>query len=269
MYHKNNPSDKNLATQKQNQFTLLQQLPQEQRPFLFFDFDDTLVDFHAGARISFELVLQEFGQELSNEDYSVYLGINKSWWDRLERGEITRDELRIGRIQDFLVDRQWNHLDPHKVMEGFMTGLGKHVVLYPGAQEMVLALKAAGWSIGLISNGLPDVQPQRIALAGLEGIFVPVIISALVGYQKPDPQIFQLAAQKARDLGVLRNGQPIIMIGDNLQADMAGAANVGWKTIWCNIELQTASTEERRAVHGEFRSWQEFPGLLMNLILVR
>lgn len=241
----------------------------ENRPFLFFDFDDTLVDFHAGARISLKQALGSFGQDLTDQDYGVYLGINKTWWDRLERGEATREELRIGRIRDFLVSRSWNHLDPTLVMEVFMTGLGKQVVLYPGAQDLVLGLKELGWSMGMISNGLPDVQPQRIALAGLEGVFEPVIISALVGYQKPDPQIFHIAAQRASELGGLKPGQPIIMIGDNLQADMAGAAALGWKTLWCNIEQQTVSAESKRAVHGEFRSWQEFPGLLRNLILVR
>jgi HAD superfamily hydrolase (TIGR01549 family) len=148
-----------------------------------------------------------------------------------------------------------------------MLGLGKQVVLYPGAQELVLGLKELGWSMGMISNGLPDVQPQRIALAGFEGVFEPVIISALVGYQKPDPQIFHIASQRAIDTGSLKPGQQIITIGDNLQADIAGAAALEWTTLWCNIESNQASVEERALINGEFRSWQEFPGVLNRAIM--
>lgn len=229
------------------------------KPFLFFDFDDTLVDFQACARVAMKVALTKLGQSYTDEDYQTYQEINHGWWKRLEAGEITRDELRFGRIRDFFSAMEWTHLDPTLGTELFMQELGGQVVLYPDAQPVVLELQAQGWKIGLISNGLPDVQPQRISLAGFEGIFDPAIISGQVGFQKPDSRIFTLASSRARKAGRLLADQKIIMIGDNPEADIRGAREVGWET----LQFVPEKTPPGK---GQFSQWADFLPALEELV---
>jgi putative hydrolase of the HAD superfamily len=61
---------------------------------------------------------------------------------------------------------------------------------------------------------------------GLDRFFDTMIASVDVGYQKPEPEIFQLAL-KGLELGA----QETIMVGDNPSSDIQGAHNLGICTV--------------------------------------
>lgn len=107
--------------------------------------------------------------------------------------------------------------------------------LMPGARE-TLALLAPTYQIGLLTNGAPDLQREKIAASGLEGYFVATAVSGEHGVGKPDPRIFEIL------LGEL--GCPperAVMVGNSLARDIVGARNAGIaRTVW----LQVAGSEE-------------------------
>ena len=59
--------------------------------FLFLDLDDTILDFHKAERIALSKTLGDFGVEPKEEVLARYHIINRQHWERLERGELTRD----------------------------------------------------------------------------------------------------------------------------------------------------------------------------------
>lgn len=78
--------------------------------------------------------------------------------------------------------------------------------------------------LAIITNGPSDTQRAAIARVGIAERFKTILVSgdADVAVRKPNPRIFQLAAE--------RLGVPIescLMIGDNLEADVKGAIAAG------------------------------------------
>ena len=67
--------------------------------FLFLDLDDTILDFHKAERIALSKTLAGFGLEPTEEVLARYHVINRLHWERLERGELTRDQVLEGRFR--------------------------------------------------------------------------------------------------------------------------------------------------------------------------
>jgi REG-2-like HAD superfamily hydrolase len=69
-------------------------------------------------------------------------------------------------------------------------------VLLPGARELPRALRARGLAVGIISNWSARL-PKLLERLGFAGAFDPLVCSALVELEKPDPAIFALACRRA------------------------------------------------------------------------
>ena len=93
--------------------------------------------------------------------------------------------------------------------------------LYPDTEPTLARLKRSGFSMGLISNALADTGRVVEAL-GLSRYLDPVVISGVVGYSKPNPEIFRIAL---RDAGV--TSEDAVHVGDLYEADVVGARNAG------------------------------------------
>jgi putative hydrolase of the HAD superfamily len=93
--------------------------------------------------------------------------------------------------------------------------------------ESVLDDLARDHRLGLVTNGAPDVQREKLADTTLARHFGAIVISAELGIAKPDPRIFEHAL---RAIGADANGS--VMIGDSLTRDVAGARSAGLRSIW-------------------------------------
>jgi HAD superfamily hydrolase (TIGR01549 family) len=80
--------------------------------------------------------------------------------------------------------------------------------------------------LGIVSNFTGNLQPCLEEL-GLAKLFVTTSDSTLVGWTKPDARIF---SHTLSQLGVPAHAA--WMVGDNLEADIRGAAAVGMRTCW-------------------------------------
>lgn len=102
--------------------------------------------------------------------------------------------------------------------------------LLPDAKETLARLKA-GFKIGLLTNGVPDMQREKLAASGLAPFFDAVAVSGehLVG--KPKPEIFHILL---RDLGT--PPESAMMVGNSLARDIAGAQASGiGRTVWIKV----------------------------------
>jgi FMN phosphatase YigB (HAD superfamily) len=97
------------------------------------------------------------------------------------------------------------------------------------AQGLLEALRSRGIKTGVILNSWPDpgrVLRRDIERAGLAELLDVIVISSEVGLRKPDPAIFRLALDQ---LGV--DPADAMFVGDRLETDVQGAANLGMTTI--------------------------------------
>jgi HAD superfamily hydrolase (TIGR01549 family) len=109
---------------------------------------------------------------------------------------------------------------------GLMTG----VELYPGARELLAALRERGLPIGLVVDGETDENRIARVRLGLEGLFDAIAISDEVGVSKPDPRMYVRALD---ELGVAEEDYGrVVMVGNRLERDVRGGRGLGLVTVW-------------------------------------
>ena len=98
--------------------------------------------------------------------------------------------------------------------------------LEPAVAEGLRGLRAAGWHLGVVTNGPPS-QVEKIHGTGLAELVDGWAVSEEVGARKPDRRIFEVAADRC---GAALDGG--WMVGDSADADMAGGRAAGLRCIW-------------------------------------
>lgn len=107
-------------------------------------------------------------------------------------------------------------------------GVLEDAVSVPGHHEAILASLAVDYRVALCSN-FTHAETARGILrdSGMEPHFSTVVISEEIGIRKPRREIFDSVAETLE-----LAPEEILHVGDNLDADVAGAAAVGMKTVW-------------------------------------
>ncbi|GAA1429327.1 hypothetical protein GCM10009601_44350 [Streptomyces thermospinosisporus] len=92
-------------------------------------------------------------------------------------------------------------------------------------------LRAAGWRVGVATNGAVDIQRAKLRATGISERVDGLFVSEEADARKPQTRHFALAA--ARCGTVLGDGG--WMVGDNPVNDISGGRSAGLHTIWiCN-----------------------------------
>ena len=197
---------------------------------LFLDLDDTILDFHKAERLAVAKTFLEFGLEPTEAVLTRYHEINKLHWQRLEKGEITREQVLTGRFQA-LFQELGRPVDAVAVARSYEHNLGIGHYFLPGALEAVQALRGK-YRLFLASNGTASVQHSRLTSAGLYPYFEQVFVSQELGANKPAKAFFDACA--ARIPGYAP--EKAMMVGDSLSSDILGGKNAGIRTCWVNPE---------------------------------
>jgi HAD superfamily hydrolase (TIGR01549 family) len=99
--------------------------------------------------------------------------------------------------------------------------------LFPGVHEMLQQVRDLGFKTGLLSNARSDWAIKEITdRMDLTRYFDTILTSAAIGFRKPRPEPFHQILK----LLDLETGEAV-MIGNSLEADIAGARALGLKTI--------------------------------------
>jgi putative hydrolase of the HAD superfamily len=178
---------------------------------LIFDLDNTLFD-HAAAMRRF------LGRAMALPDDAVQRLIAfdaAGTADRLEFCSRVADEIA-------------SSLSPQQVWERLRVGLAEHARLRRGVPGMIRDA-GARWELAMLTNGGSATQRAKIQALGLDALFEPdrIVISAEIGWAKPRPEAFEEALQR-----VGADPSDAVYVGDDPNADMAGAAAVGMSTCW-------------------------------------
>lgn len=126
--------------------------------------------------------------------------------------------------------------------------------LMPGARELLTGLSEP-YKLGMLTNGAPGLQLEKIEASGLAPFFQTVIVSGEHGIGKPKPEIFQRVLD---NLGV--TSEEAVMVGNSMERDIAGAQAAGITAVW----LRVAGAEEPADCHPDHTidSLAELPPLI-------
>ncbi len=198
------------------------------RLFLF-DLDDTLLDFKASEQLSFDRTMRALGLDgLPDGLFARYQAINIALWKSFETGAVSKDFLKVERFRRTFADNGLD-LDPEAASRLYLESLSDTVVLIEGAQELCATLAGIG-EVGIITNGVEQIQHRRIVSAGLRDHVSFVATSEACGHAKPDSRFFEYTVRMAR---AFTHAETVI-VGDRLDADILGANRFGIESCWFN-----------------------------------
>jgi len=207
---------------------------------VFFDLDHTLWDFDKNSALTFEKIfdLNNIGTNL-DEFLEVYVPINLKYWKLYREEKIDKASLRYGRLNDAFneINVKVKTSMIYKLSEDYIKYLSTFNHLFDGAIEILEYLQPK-YNLHIITNGFKEVQQGKLNKANIDHYFQTVTNSEMVGVKKPNPKIFNHALTMAK----AAPGNSI-MIGDNYEADIMGALNLGFDAICFNYHKENLSDD--------------------------
>ena len=109
-------------------------------------------------------------------------------------------------------------------------GIVTSAQVIPGADVMLRTLHEQGYPIVLVADGELESFQNVYQKNGLGDCFDEWVISEVVGVQKPEALMFQTALEKLHL--TWEDKHRIVMVGNNLKKDIAGANRFQITSIW-------------------------------------
>ena len=190
---------------------------------VFFDFDDTLQSRKGAYRLYCESFTEKYFPGLDPDARERKL----DEMELLVDGGYKDREVYFPELIDLW---QWKDHPPlQELYDSFNLDFGKYIVLLPGAVETLRTLKARGYLLGAVTNGVSSLQNIKLDTAGIRDLFDVVVVSGDIGIYKPDRRIFDEAARR---IGV--QNRDVLFVGDHPVNDIDGALGAGMQVIRMN-----------------------------------
>ncbi len=198
---------------------------------ILFDMDGTLFDFKKAEKEAFSKTFNDIGLSEIINKHHIFEKINLTLWKELENGKILPNELRVKRFELFFKEINYN-LNAKSIAENYIKNLKEGDYLIKHTKEILSHYKNNNTLMAIITNGLSDVQYNRLKKSGIMKFFRDVFISEEIGYSKPDPHFFIHVTKQYKK--VKKN--EILIVGDSLSSDIKGAHICGLDSVWFNPE---------------------------------
>ncbi len=205
---------------------------------VFLDFDDTLQDRPVAFRRYARFFLSKYRPTLSAEE-------------------------QIPLVEQMLTLNRGGYVDYHTFFTDMPHAVGvtdpppsevlfaeyqrmfpTFVELFPDARDTLLALKARGLKVGILTNGPAIQQHRKVDLSGLRPLTDLVMVSGEEGVHKPDAELFRRAAAR---LGL--SPSQCLMVGDHPVNDIDGARSAGMRAVFIDTTHPSPDTDIVPTVH--------------------
>ena len=198
--------------------------------YILWDIDGTVLDFLASEAYAIRFLFEKYNLgECSDEKLKMYSDINVKYWQKLERGELTKPEILVMRFREFFEIIGADVALAETFNKEYQVTLGDHIEYVENAEEMLLSQKGK-YILAAVTNGTKVAQEKKLRLSGLDTVFDAIFISENVGFEKPKKEYFDYVFEK---LGIT-DKKEVLIIGDSLTSDMQGGHLAGIDTCWFN-----------------------------------
>lgn len=224
---------------------------------IFFDLDRTIWDFDENAEETFHDIFEKYDLISIFSTYEnfrrTYIRNNEKLWQLYREGKIEKNLLSYKRFLDTLNEFGVDDIELAKnIAQDYITISPTKKRLFPNAHE-TLSYLHKNYKLYVITNGFNEVQFTKLKNSNLDKYFSEIITSEDAGAQKPNPQIFENALNRAN-----AKKEESIMIGDDLEADILGAKNFGLDQIFFNPKTNSHQED----ITHEIKDLKELQGIL-------
>ena len=197
---------------------------------ILWDVDGTLLDFIAAEKAAIKTLFGEFNLgQCSDEMIKRYSEINKTYWQRLERGEITKQEVLVGRFKEFFKSEGIDISVVEEFNSLYQLRLGDTIVYHDDSLEIIKSLQDRVKQY-VVSNGTVEAQSKKLRLSGLGELVDGIFLSEHIGVEKPNIEFFDKVLEEIKPA----DRSSILIVGDSLTSDIQGGNNAGIVTCWYN-----------------------------------
>ena len=221
---------------------------------VIFDLDDTLYDHLHSARHGLIELAKRFPSMQSvsvRELEDRYSEALETVHVRLLQGEVDQTTARIIRMQQLFSSFGISVDDQSAFAEykQFRADYDSACQVVDGTRNLLHRLKARNIRLAIMTNNMVSEQWPKLQQLELTSFFDVVSISEEVGASKPDRKIFDVTLDRL-ELEV----NEVVMVGDSLTSDIAGALAVGMNCVWLNRrpDLNAAAPAGVRSIAGDF-----------------
>ena len=190
---------------------------------IIFDLDNTLLNFELCERQAILGALKACSISLNGISEARFLEtfetFNSKYWR--QRHQLTPSELIKKSYQDTFCDLQITTNAFDNLTQNYW-----HIFNHTGELEQnvrqILTILSGKYRLAVVTNGLASAQNSRMKAAGIEHFFEAIVVSEIVGYAKPAPEIFHHVLAKL-DL----TAADVLYVGDSLKYDYEGTKQTG------------------------------------------
>jgi HAD superfamily hydrolase (TIGR01509 family) len=207
---------------------------------VLFDVDGTLFDRVLAQKEVCALIVKQlpriFGDLKPERVLEAYLESDRVSTERFDAGAPS-EALRDLRNSLFLQLLGLKEDLAAAISEIYVRDYPKVKTPVDGAIPVVKKLSRK-FKVGIVSNGLADVQYTKLETIGLRHLFSCIVLSEEFGIRKPDSKIFHHAVS-------LLHLQPAecLYVGDSYINDVIGAKTAGMQACWFNPESLKSQDE--------------------------
>ncbi len=214
---------------------------------ILWDVDGTILDFEAAEKAAIKkgFKVHHLG-EVTDEMIRDYSKINISFWERLEKKELTKKEVLRGRFEAFFTKYNIPHTDQVVIDfdDDYQINLTDTICVRDDALNIIQSLLPKVRQ-GIITNGTKTCQDIKLHKTGLDELLKGhIYISEVVGHEKPSPDYFAPILEDFKGIAP----EEILVVGDSLTSDIKGGINIGARTCWYNYK----HLPNTRGVHPDF-----------------
>lgn len=197
---------------------------------ILWDVDGTLLDFEKAEYDAIHACFQKFGfGDCTEEMLADYIRINRGYWERLERGELTKQEVLVGRFREFFRAKGLPETEAEAFNEAYQIALGDHIYFCRNSREILAYCKGRVKQY-VVTNGTKTAQDRKLSKSGILSFFDGIFISDVVGYEKPSTAFFN---EVFRSIGSYDRSE-VMIVGDSLTSDILGGNRAGIVSCWYN-----------------------------------
>ena len=198
--------------------------------YLWWDIDGTVLDFLASEAYAIRALFQKYNiGECDDEKLRLYSQINVKYWQKLERGEMTKPEILVERFREFfgIIGADTSIAESFNL--DYQVTLGGHIEFVGNAEGILLSQKGR-FTLAAVTNGTKVAQEKKLRLSGLDKVFDSIFISEDIGAEKPSEEFFKVVFEELD----ITDKREVLIIGDSLTSDMRGGFLSGIDTCWYN-----------------------------------